>query len=182
MLPPIALMMIDNEEDRLFIEGLYLEYRQLMYGMALRVTRNGEMAQDAVSESLLALIKKIDVLRSLECNKLRSYVVITVRHTAITLLKRGRRELPQEDDAFVNLSDSFGADDAALDNAGVEEIKRAVRALPEREREIMLMRFFREMTDDEIASALGIRPVTVRVQISRARKHLALLLGKEGER
>ena len=42
-----------------------------------------------------------------------------------------------------------------------------------------MMRYFREMTDEEIARETGIRPVSVRVHISRARKHLAALLGKE---
>ena len=34
--------------------------------------------------------------------------------------------------------------------------------------------------EGSIAGELGIRPVSVRVQLSRARRHLAALLGKEG--
>lgn len=180
MVLPFVLMMIDSEEDRLFLEGLYLEYHQLLYGMALRVTRSRDMAQDAVSESLIALIKKIDLLRTLECNKLRAYLVITVKHTAISMLNRGKRETAADDSAFVNLSDGFGADEGALARAGVDSIKAAIRQLPEREKTVMLMRYFRELSDEEIANELGIRPVSVRVQLSRARKHLAQKLGKEG--
>lgn len=177
---PFILMTIGNESDRLFMEDLYLEYHQLMYGMALRVTRNGDLAQDAVSDSLVALMKKIPLLRTLECNKLRSYLVITVRHTAITLLNRGKRERAADDATFADLSDGFRVDDHVLAAAGVEGIKQAIRQLPQREKDIMLMRYFREMTDEEIAGELGIRPVSVRVQLSRARRHLAALLGKEG--
>ena len=180
MLPPLMLMMIESEEDRLFLEGLYLEYHQLLYGMALRVTRNRETAQDAVGDSLVALTKKIDLLRSLDSNKLRAYLVITVKHTAISLLNRGKREQAADDSVFVNLQDGFRVDESVLSRAGVERIKQAVRQLPRREKDVMLMRYFQELTDEEIADALGIRPVSVRVQLSRARKHLAALLGKEG--
>ncbi|MBR1585740.1 MAG: sigma-70 family RNA polymerase sigma factor [Clostridia bacterium] len=180
MIPFLVLMTIENEDDRLFLERLYVEYHTLMYGMALRVTRNSDLAQDAVSDSLMALMKKIDLLRTLECNKLRSYVVITVKHTAITLLNRGKREMAADDATFQDLTDGYQVDDRVLAKAGVEGVKNAIRRLPDRERDIMLMRYFREMDDREIADALGLKPVSVRVQLSRARKHLAALLGREG--
>ena len=179
MILPILLLTLDREDDRLFVEGLYREYHTLMYGMALRVTRDRALAEDAVSEALLALIKKISVLRALECNKLRAYVVITVRHTAISLLNKRNRE-PAADEALINLEDGFRVDEGAIARAGVEEIKRAVRSLPPRERDAMLMRYFLDMSEEEIAREMGIRAVSVRVQLTRARKHLAALLGKEG--
>ena len=69
-----------------------------------------------------------------------------------------------------------------LAQAGVERVKDAIRALPARERDILMMKFFRELSDAEIAEALGIRPVSVRVHLSRARAHLAALLAGEEER
>ena len=180
MIPLLLLMTMDREDDRLFMEGVYQQYHALMYGMALRVTRDRTLAEDAVSDALVSLIKKISVLRSLECNKLRSYVVITVRHAAISLLKARRREPAAGDEALINLEDGFRVDEGAMSRAGVEEIKRAVRALPPRERDVMLMRYFREMTDEEIAREMGIQAVSVRVELTRARKHLAATLGKEG--
>lgn len=180
MLPFMVLMIIRDEDDRQFLERIYLDYHALMYGMALRVTRNRELAQDAVSDSLISLAGKIDLLRTLACNKLRAYLVITVKHTAISLINRGKRETPADDGAFLNLKSVFGTEEEALSRAGIEEIRQAVLRLPQREKDVLMMRYFREMTDEEIARETGIRPVSVRVHISRARKHLAALLGKEG--
>ena len=64
----------------------------------------------------------------------------------------------------------------------MEGIKDAIRALPPRERDIMLMKYFRELTEDEIAQEMGLRPVSVRVHLSRARKHLAHMLGGREEK
>ena len=66
-----------------------------------------------------------------------------------------------------------------LEQAGVARIKEAILALPPREKDVMLMRYFRELSDEEIAVEMGLRPVSVRVHLTRARKHLAALLQRE---
>ena len=92
---PLVFLLIENEDDRAFMENLYTQYHRLMYAQAMRILNQSEAAEDAVSESLMALMKKISLLRPMECNKLRSYVVITVKHTAITMLNKGKRmQLP----------------------------------------------------------------------------------------
>jgi len=178
---PFAFLLLQDEDDRGFMEALYTQYHRLMYAQALRVLHASEAAEDAVSESLIQLIKKIGLLRTLQCNKLKAYIVITVKHTAITMLNRKRRELPTEDTAFVNIADAGNTDDHMLEEAGVERIKDALRALSPRERDMMLMRYFREMTDEEIAKETGLKPVSVRVHLSRARKRLAEILNRKGE-
>ena len=66
-----------------------------------------------------------------------------------------------------------------LEQAGIEGVKNAIRSLPPREKDLMLMKYFREMTEQEIAKETGLKPVSVRVHLSRARKHLAQVL-REG--
>jgi len=178
---PLIFLMIENDDDRRFFEDLYTEHYRLMYAQALQITRSAQEAQDAVSEGMMALIKKIDLLRSLPCNKLRSYIVITVRHQAINLYNRKKREQPMDDAALTAFPDTHRVDEGLMEQAGVEKIKQAISMLPPREKEIMLMRYFREMTDEEIAREMNLRAVSVRVHLTRARKHLSdLLSGREG--
>ena len=178
---PLIFLLIQDKDDRTFMEGLYTQYHRLMYAQALQVLRNSEAAEDAVSESLIQLIKKISLLQTLPCNKLKSYVVITVKHTAITLLHRRQREQPAEDTAFLNIADMQRTDDHVLEEAGIARIRAAIRSLPPREKDLMLMRYFRDMTDEEIAEATGLKPVSVRVHLSRARKRLEEILNGKGE-
>ena len=179
---PFIFLMLENDEDRLFLEGIYLEYHRLLYAQALQITHSEVAAQDVVSDSLMALMKKINLLRTLPCNKLRAYLVTTVRHTAINLFNRQKRERLADDVTLEELAGGgSGVDEALLSRAGVEAIKEAIKALPEREKEVMLMRYFRELSDEEIAAETGLRPVSVRVHLSRARKHLqGLLAQREG--
>ncbi|HEY1920320.1 MAG TPA: sigma factor-like helix-turn-helix DNA-binding protein [Streptosporangiaceae bacterium] len=49
---------------------------------------------------------------------------------------------------------------------------RALRGLPRRQREILVLRFYLELSDDQIAATLGIRQSTVR---SAAHRGLSVL-------
>ena len=76
-------------------------------------------------------------------------------------------ELPGGDDGYT-LSDSLGATDAALDIVvDRESVKPGLRCLPERERKILYMRFFRDMTQSRIAEDLGISQMHVSRLITR---------------
>lgn len=179
---PLVFLLIENEDDRLFLENVYIQYHRLMYAQALQILKQSQAAEDAVSDSLLSLAKKISLLRSFDCNKLRSYAVITVKHTAITRLNRGKRERLPGDAALEEMAGTARVDARLLSQAGIEGVKEAIRALPSREKEMMLMKYFREMTEQEIADEMGLKPVSVRTCLSRARKHLAQLLKERGER
>ena len=177
---PLIFLLIENEDDRLFLEGVYMEHHGLMYAQALKITRNSQEAEDAVSEGMLALIKKIDLLRTLPCNKLRAYVVITVKHMALNRYKQKKQENVAGDIAIEDLAGNGSVDENLLSQAGIEQVKNAIAALPQREKDIMLMKYFRELSDAEIAEEMGVKEVSVRVHLSRARKHLAQVLQERG--
>jgi len=76
-------------------------------------------------------------------------------------------ELPGSDDGY-SLSDALGSPDPALDTVvDREAVKPRLRALPERERVILYMRFFGDMTQSSIAEQLGISQMHVSRLISR---------------
>ena len=55
----------------------------------------------------------------------------------------------------------------------------ALESLPIQERTVLTLSYFDGLKSHEIASALGIRPPTVRKRLARARKHLKALLDEE---
>ncbi|MEV0091040.1 RNA polymerase sigma factor SigF [Streptomyces sp. NPDC050738] len=76
-------------------------------------------------------------------------------------------ELPGGDGGYT-LQDSLGGPDAALDVViDREAVRPALRSLPEREKKILYMRFFRDMTQSSIAEDLGISQMHVSRLISR---------------
>jgi RNA polymerase sigma-B factor len=76
-------------------------------------------------------------------------------------------ELPGSEDGY-SLGDSLGSADPALDTVvDREAVKPRLQALPERERAILYMRFFDDMTQSSIAEQLGISQMHVSRLISR---------------
>jgi len=76
-------------------------------------------------------------------------------------------ELPGSEDGY-SLSDALGSPDPALDTViDREAVKPRLQALPERERVILYMRFFGDMTQSSIADELGISQMHVSRLISR---------------
>jgi len=58
-------------------------------------------------------------------------------------------------------------------------VLRALRRLPRRQREALVLRYYLELDDEEVARAMGIRPGTVRSTMVRALAALANGLGEE---
>ncbi|MET7655715.1 MULTISPECIES: RNA polymerase sigma factor SigF [unclassified Streptomyces] len=81
-------------------------------------------------------------------------------------------ELPGGEDGY-SLSDALGAADPALDTVvDREAVRLRLAALPERERAILYMRFFRDMTQSRIAEQLGISQMHVSRLINRCCERL----------
>ncbi|MER6566031.1 SigB/SigF/SigG family RNA polymerase sigma factor [Streptomyces sp. NPDC001093] len=77
-------------------------------------------------------------------------------------------ELSAGDDGY-NLADTLGAADTSYDVVvDREAAKEGLRRLPERERAILYMRFFEDMTQSRIADRLGISQMHVSRLISRS--------------
>lgn len=120
------LALADRPDDADFLEEIYHSHYRLLYGQALRVLRHREDAEDVVQAAMLKLTKKIHILRGLECNKLASYLVITVRNTAINLYHKRKVHLERQAAmplAIIPGDMQEGPEAQALSRDGVEEVK-----------------------------------------------------------
>lgn len=92
-------------------------------------------------------------------------------------------ELSTDDDGY-SLADTLGASDSSYDVVvDRESAKEGLRRLPERERAILYMRFFEDMTQSRIADRLGISQMHVSRLISRSCARVrADVLGQHGAR
>lgn len=180
----LFLLLANSPQDADFLAEAYQTYGRLLYAQALQVLRNRQDAEDAVSTAMISLTQKVDVLQGLARNKLEAYLVITVRNAAINLYRQRRRHVAHSagtvDD--LNVSDPHASPEhRVFSSEGVERVKRAIRALPQREQQALMMRYFQHLSDDDIAKQLQLKPVSVRVLISRGRARLAGMLTEGGD-
>ncbi|GAA1641924.1 SigE family RNA polymerase sigma factor [Actinoplanes couchii] len=96
-----------------------------------------------------------------------AYVRTTMARLHISWWRRRRREHPVR-----NLPEE-SYDDSGLRAAdGDMGLWQAVGELPPRQRVVLVLRYFEQLTDEEIADELGVTRVTVRTQASRALEKL----------
>jgi RNA polymerase sigma-70 factor (sigma-E family) len=129
-------------------------------------------AEDVVQEAFCGLYRRWDRLAGPE--KALAYVRSSVLNGCRSALRRKQRN----DIGGVSQPVVASAESAALAAEERREVMRLLRRLPDRQREVLVLRFYLELSDAEIARQLGIRQSTVRSTTHRALAALARALGE----
>ena len=84
------------------------------------------------------------------------------------------------DDGGQSMLDSIGIDDEALEQVEIREsVKPLLESLPPREKKILLLRFFKNMTQSEIAAEIGVSQMHVSRLLSRTLEQLRVSLDRD---
>lgn len=177
---PFVILAMAEGDDKEYMEWLYTEHRLLMYGIAWRYVDDTHQAEDVVSDSCVALMRKISVLRGLDGYALRKYIVSCVRNTAFNSnesRQRQRKLFAQSYGEADNMPDESACIEEKIElREELDNTIKAMQSLPEREKQIMQMKYLMKMENDEIAQFLDITPDSVRAYVSRARGHIRAML------
>ena len=182
---PLAILMIEDDDDQVFMTKLYMTYSGLMYSVAYFYLENHHDAQDVVNDVVVRLIDKIPVLREKNSCVLRSYIVSAIRRTSINALRRRSRKLIMtrffDDETMEDIPDEHTAVEAdAIAHVTHAEIAAVLDKLPNKESNLLRWKYFEEYSDKEIAEFLGISKDSVRAYLTKARRHMYALLERQG--
>jgi RNA polymerase sigma-70 factor, ECF subfamily len=170
-----AIRAVRNGDSQAF-ENIMTATERRVALLSWRILGDAEEVKDAMQETFLRVYRhlgRFDESRDFMAWLFRIAVNVCRDH----LRRRRKRTL-----FFFDLAEAEAV--ASSENVGgrfeakeeLEELTRAVDALPEKERLALILREVEELPTDEVARILGCRPVTVRVQISSARAKLRRLL------
>ncbi len=161
------------------VDELAARYATTLYRVAYSVMRNAEDAEDAVQEAFLRVLRHRDTL-----GEVRDHRVWLIRIVWNIVLDRKRRAKtrPETDDvaelARVLPASGLNAEERAAAAQHHAGILKLVETLPEKEREVLVLSAFDELSSVEIAGVLGITESSVRSRLFRARNLMAELLGR----
>lgn len=82
------LAAIDNDESKNKFEYIYHKYYRFMLRTASSIIRDFSLAEDAVHETFVQLLKEIDSLRIDNEKSLQSYLYILTRERTIDFLRK----------------------------------------------------------------------------------------------
>lgn len=172
---PLLLMTIGDESDRELIQRLFLQNERSMYAMAMSIVKEHHTACDIVSAACEKMIEKIDYLRKIDPQKQTPYILSIVKNTALMDLRKRRRESIRtvaEGSIFDKLSAADDIDDALICEAESQMLQCAMNRLKPQERDLLVMKYFAQMDDENIGKQLGIGKNSVRYYLTMARRAL----------
>lgn len=151
-----------DEEAAVAVSTLYQATALGLIRLAYVILGDRQAAEDVVQEAFFGLFRRWDRLSNVEGAEY--YVRVSVLNGCRSALRHrtvlGRHalyELPAP-----------SADVAVLGNEERAELIRAIEQLPMRQREAVVLRYYLDLPDNEIATLMGISPSTVRSTVHRA--------------
>jgi RNA polymerase sigma factor (sigma-70 family) len=149
-------------------EQIVVRHQQTAFRAAQVVTRNAADAQDAAQE---AFVKAYAALGRFDAERpLRPWLLaIVVNQARNRRRSEGRREhLATRAAAQVSGEAAPSPEAVAVRSAEAAALRELVVGLPERDRTLIYLRYFLDLSEEETATALGVRPGTVKSRTSRA--------------
>ena len=154
-------------------EDVVREHQEAVYGAALRILGDRDAAHDAANQ---AFIKAYRSIASYDpARPIRPWLLRIAVNEAITIGRSRSRERARQapEDEAAQLADRAATPEReTVDRESREAIRAAVARLPELYRIVVVLRYFNELSVDEVAAATGRSPSTVGVQLLRARQLL----------
>ncbi len=157
---------------------LYQRYSRAMYNASLRIVNNSADAEDVLQESFS------DAFSSIEAFQYKStfgaWLKKIVINKSINQLRKKKVDLID----IEKTNAGFIADSDPLDEKSIElkvdEIRRAVKLLPNGYRTVLTLYLFEGYDHEEIAEILAISHATVRTQYMRAKQKLLSIIKQGG--
>ena len=183
---PLIILAIENDSDREFMISLYVELYPLMKATAHKVIKDASAAEDIVHDTITMLIRNLGTIRDYERKRLVSYIVAAVRNHSINYYNRRTKERGHtsygiEDDLAEVIPDTSHSPSGRIELLEeYEALGMAMKLLPEKERDILYLKYNIELDDEKIGEIMGIKKDSVRQYLTRARRNARNLMQKGG--
>lgn len=169
-LDPVELARVPATPDAL-VSGLHREHYRALVGLARLVVDTPAEAEEVVQEAFVRLYASWRGLR--DPDRALAYLRSSVLNLGRSRIRRrvvARRYLSAQGSV-----DTAPAADEQADTGSGERaaVLAAVRSLPRRQQECVLLRYFGRLSEHEIAAALGISEGSVKTHTHRAMTALA---------
>jgi len=155
-------------------EVIVERYKDAVQNLAYRMLGNSTEAEDVTQEVFVRAYTQIATYKP--AHKFSTWLLSIASHLAIDQLRRRRfLALPLEDVPFLEwMSDlGTGPEQSALQGEQQDEIQIYLQRLPSKYRAVIVLRYWYDLSYEEISTALNLTPALVKARLHRARELLA---------
>lgn len=175
---PIYISMLETEQERNRMTEIYEEHKHALLLYALKVTGyNQAMAEDAVHNAFVSIIKEKEKYFSLGSREFRFSAVIIVRNKCIDMLRKEKiyASIPIEELEIFLESKDKPIEEQVFTSSEYAAIRKHLESIDEISRQVLIMKYVLGMSYKEIGEKLNMTPKHVDTRIQRAKDKVRIL-------
>ncbi len=156
------LVALYSEGDNSAFDVLLLRHKNRIYSYVFYIVKDRELAEDIFQETFVKVITTIKQGRYVESGKFSSWITRIAHNLIIDHYRQEKTEnhIPNNDmnpDVFNRKELSEGTvEDSMISSQIRVDIRRLVAALPDNQKEVLVMRYYQNMSFKEIADATNV--------------------------
>ncbi len=155
------------------LEDLYVRHAPAAVRLAFLITSDRDLAQDLAQEAFVRVAGRFHHLRVPDA--FDAYLRRTVVNLATSSLRRRRVER-----AYLEREGGRPAPASTLPDVGVrDQLRAALRRLPSRQRAAVVLHYYEDLSEQQVADALRCSVPAARSLVSRAMETLRREIGRE---
>lgn len=172
----ILLHQIKNGNQQAFAK-LYDYYRDKIYRFIYFRVSDENLAQDFTNDVFIKILNYLN--QGQEIEDFQGFLYQIARNLVIDFYRqRGQEELPIDEFVEENISEERDLITEVEDKFEIEKIREALIRLPERYREVIVLRFIEDLPFKEIAKIMDLREDHARMLVHRGLKVLREKINK----
>ena len=157
----LYISLLDTEEQISKFEHIYTKYRGLMFYTAKGVLQDSYLAEDAVHETFLDIIRIIDSIRANNEKELSQFLRVLTHHKSVDMVRRCNRQRKSdaEIENLVLSKSDVNAETIVLDKIDFEKMLLLVQSMNENYKTPLLLKVQgykvseRRLSIEEVAEA-----------------------------
>lgn len=170
----VALVRRTLTGDQQAFAALVEKYKDSVFNVAYRMLGNPSEAEDVAQETFVRAYTQLHTYK--DTHRFSTWLLSIASHLSIDQLRRRRfLALPLENVPFLEwIADAgVGPEESALAVEASDEMQRVLSVLPAKYRAVLILRYWHDLSYEEIAEALHLTPPLVKARLHRARELVA---------
>ncbi|MCC5909284.1 MAG: RNA polymerase sigma factor [Clostridiaceae bacterium] len=169
-------------EDKELQHILYKKYYKDVFRTAYYIVRDKEIAKDLTNEAFLKAFTKIHTLNDI--TKFKQWICTIASNLAKTYIAKQKKLVFSEHVEVMQITKETPEDivlDRIHSHEAKESVKKALEQLDPNSKEVILLRYYHNLSYKDLSTTLAIKEGTVKSRIKRAKNKLYKLLSLGGE-
>lgn len=168
-----VLLALDGDQDA--FTDLVLDYQRAVYNLTYRMLGDSVEAEDAAQEAFLRAYRNLD--RYDRSRSFKTWLLSIASNFCIDIIRKRRLSLLSLDDLLpgevMSAIEHQSIEELMVDGERDRSVQEMMSLLKGDERAIIILRYWNDLSYEEIADALGINVGVVKSRLFRARQALA---------